>query len=156
MVKYVVRLGPEERAQLLTLVNTGRAAAAKLLHARILLKAAVEAGARHWTDAEMAEALDTSASTIHRVRQAWVEQGMEAALARKPPTGRQYRKLDGAQEAQLIAVACSAPPAGRARWTLKLLADKLVALDIVDTIGPECVRTTLKKTTLNPGRKSSG
>ena len=156
MVKYVVRLSPEERAQLLTLVNTGRAAAAKLLHARILLKAAVEAGARHWTDAEMAEALDTSASTIHRVRQAWVEQGMEAALARKPPTGRQYRKLDGAQEAQLIAVACSAPPAGRARWTLKLLADKLVALDIVDTIGPECVRTTLKKTTLNPGRKSSG
>jgi transposase len=156
MVKYVVRLSPDEREQLLTLVNTGRAAAAKLLHARILLKAAVEAGARHWTDAEMAEALETSASTGHRVRQAWVEQGMEAALARKPPTGRQYRKLDGAQEAQLIAVACSAPPEGRARWTLKLLADKLVALDIVDTIGPECVRTTLKKTTLNPGGKSSG
>jgi transposase len=156
MVKYVVRLSSEEREQLLTLVSTGRAAAAKLLHARILLKAAVEVGARHWTDAEMAEALDTSASTVHRVRQAWVEQGMEAALARKPPTGRQYRKLDGAQEAQLIAVACSVPPAGRARWTLKLLADKLVALDIVDTIGPECVRTTLKKTTLNPGRKSSG
>jgi transposase len=156
MVKYVVRLSPEEREQLLTLVNTGRAAAAKLLHARILLKAAVEAGARHWTDAEMAEALDTSASTVHRVRQAWVEQGMEAALARTPPTGRQYRKLDGAQEAQLLAVAGSAPPAGRARWTLKLFADKLVALDIVDTIGPECVRTTLKKTTLNLGRKSRG
>ena len=156
MVKYVVRLSPEEREQLLTLVNTGRAAAAKLLHARILLKAAVEAGARHWTDAEMAEALETSASTVHRVRQAWVERGMEAALARKPPTGRQYRQLDGAQEAQLIAVACSAPPEGRARWTLKLLADKLVALDIVDTIGPECVRTTLKKTTLNPGRNSRG
>jgi hypothetical protein len=120
MVKYVVRLSPEERAQLLTLVNTGRAAAAKLLHARILLKAAVEAGARHWTAAEMAEALDTSASTVHRVRQAWVEQGMEAALARQPPTGRPYRTLEGAPEAQLIAVACSAPPAGRARWTLKL------------------------------------
>jgi hypothetical protein len=156
MVKYVVRLNPEERAQLLTFVNTGRAAAAKLLHARILLKAAVEAGVRHWTDAEIAEALETSPSTVHRVRQAWVEQGMEAALARKSPTGRQYRKLDGAQEAQLIAVACSAPPEGRARWTLKLLADKLVALDIIDTIGPECVRTTLKKTTLNHGRKSSG
>lgn len=156
MVKYVVRLSPEEREQLLTLVSTGRAAAAKLLHARILLKAAVEAGARHWTDAEMADALDTSASTVHRVRQAWVEEGMEAALARKHPTGRQYRKLDGVQEAQLIAVACSAPPVGRTRWTLKLLADKLVALDIVDTIGPECVRTTLKKTTLNHGRKSSG
>jgi Winged helix-turn helix len=119
MVKYGVRLNPEEREQLLTLVNTGRAAAAQRLHARILLKAAVEAGARRWTDAEIAEALDTSASPVHRVRQAWVEQGMEAALARKPPTGRQYRKRDGAQEAQLIAVACSAPPEGRARWTLK-------------------------------------
>jgi hypothetical protein len=156
MVKYVVRLNPEEREQLLTLVNTGRAAAAKLLHARILLKAAVEAGARHWTDAAIAEALETSTSTVHRVRQAWVEQGMEAALARKPPTGRQYRKLDGAQEAQLIAVACRAPPAGRARWTLKLLADKLMALGISDTIGPECVRTTRKKTSLNHGRQSSG
>jgi hypothetical protein len=81
---------------------------------------------------------------------------MEAALSRKPPTGRQYRKLDGAQEAQLIAVACSAPPDGRARWTLKLLADKLVALDIVDTISPECVRTTLKKTLSNRGSRSNG
>jgi transposase len=156
MVKYVVRLHPEEREQLLSLVNTGRAAAAKLLHARILLKADVDAGERHWSDAEIAEALDTSASTVHRVRQAWVEQGLEAALSRQSPTGRQYRKLDGAQEAQLIAVACSAPPAGRTRWTLKLLADKLVDLDIVDTISPECVRTTLKKTPSNCGSSSSG
>jgi transposase len=156
MVKYVVRLNSEEREQLLTLVNTGRGAAAKLLHARIVLKADVSAAGRRWTDAEIAEALETSASTVHRVRQAWVDQGMEAALARKPPAGRQYRKLDGAQEAQLLAVACSAPPEGRARWTLKLLADKLVALDIIDTISPECVRTTLKKTRLNHGRKSSG
>ena len=123
MVKYVVQLHPEERAQLLTLVNTGHAAAAKLLHARILLKADVSTGSRHWTDPEIADALDTSASTVHRVRQAFVAQGLEAALARKLPTGRQYRKLDGAREAQLIAVACSVPPAGRARWTLKLLAD---------------------------------
>lgn len=156
MVKYVVRLNSEEREQLLTLVNTGRGAAAKLLHARILLKADVSAASRRWTDGEIAEALETSASTVHRVRQAWVDQGREAALARKPPPGRQYRKLDGAQEAQLIAVACSAPPEGRARWTLKLLADKRVALDIIDTISPECVRTTLKKTRLNHGRKSSG
>ena len=128
MVKYVVRLHPEEHAQLLALVNTGRAAAVQLLHARIWLKADVGAGSRHWTDTEIADALDTSAATIHRVRQAFVVQGLEAALARKHPTGRQYRKLDGAQEAQLIAGACSAPPAGRARWTLKLLADKLIAL----------------------------
>jgi transposase len=156
MVKYIVRLNPEEHAQLLTLVNTGRAAAVKLLHARILLKADVGANSRCWADAEIAEALDTSAATVHRVRQGFVEQGMEAALSRKRPTGRQYRKLDGAQEAQLIAVACSAPPKGRARWTLKLLADKLVELDIVDTISPECVRTTLKKTRSNHGSRSNG
>jgi transposase len=156
MVKYVVRLNAEERAQLLALVNTGQAAAAKLLHARILLKADSGADSRRWTDAEIAEALDTSASTVHRVRQAWVEWGLETALARQRPTGRQYRKLDGVQEAQLIAVACSPPPEGRARWTLKLLADKLVALDIVETISPECVRTTLKKTSLNRGSSGSG
>ena len=156
MVKYMVRLNPEEHAQLLALVNTGRAAAVKLLHARILLKADVGADNRCWTDAEIAEALDTSAATIHRVRQAFVEQGLEAALSRKRPTGRQYRKLDGAQEAQLIAVSCSAPPEGRARWTLKLLADKLVELAIVDTISTECVRTTLKKTCSNHGSRSNG
>jgi transposase len=156
MIKYVVRLHPEERVQLLALVSTGRAAAAKLLHARILLKADVAAATRRWTDAEIAEALDTSAATVHRVRQAWVEQGLEAALARKRPTGRQYRKLDGVQEAQLITVACSAPPEGRVRWTLKLLADKLVELDIVDTISAECVRTTLKKTRSNRGSSTSG
>jgi transposase len=140
----------------LALVNTGRAAAVKLLHARILLKADVSAGSRRWTDTELADALDTSASTVHRVRQAFVEQGLEAALARKRPTGRQYRKLDGSQEAQLIAVACSPPPAGRVRWTLKLLADKLVTLEVVDAISAECVRTTLKKTTANRGSSSNG
>jgi len=156
MVKYVVRLNTEERNQLLALVNTGQAAAAKLLHARILLKADSGAESRRWTDAEIAAALDTSASTVHRVRQAFVEWGLETALARKRPTGRQYRKLDGGQEAQLIAVACSPPPEGRARWTLKLLADKLVALDIVEALSPECVRMTLKKTRLNRGSSGSG
>jgi transposase len=156
MVKYVVRLSTEEREQLLALVNTGRAAAAKLLHARILLKADIGADSRRWTDAEIAEALDTSASTGHRVRQAWVEWGLEMALARKRPTGRQYRKLDGVQEAQLLAVACSPPPEGRVRWTRKRLADKLVTLDIVETISPECVHTTLKKTRLNHGSSGSG
>jgi transposase len=156
MVKYLVRLTQEERQALSTLVSTGRAAAAKLLHARILLKADVGDGGRIWTDAEIAVALDTSESTVHRVRQAFVEQGWEAALARQRPTGRQYRKLDGAQEAQLIALACSAPPTGRARWTLKLLADKLVTLEVVDRISAECVRTTLKKTTSNHGGRNNG
>jgi transposase len=156
MAKYIVELNKEERQQLSTLMTTGRAAAAKLLHARILLKADVREGSRCWTDAEIAAALDTSESTVHRVRQAFVEQGWEAALSRQRPTGRQYRKLDGAQEARLIALACSAPPAGRAQWTLKLLADKLVALDVVDTISAECVRTTLKKTTSNRGNTNNG
>jgi transposase len=156
MAKYMVELNEEERQQLSTLITTGRAAAAKLLHARILLKADVRDGSRCWTDTEIAAALDTSESTVHRVRQAFVEQGWEAALSRQRPTGRQYRKLDGAQEARLIALACSAPPVGRAQWTLKLLADKLVALDVVDTISAECVRTTLKKTTSNRGNTNNG
>jgi Homeodomain-like domain len=156
MVKYMVRLNTEEHDQLLALVNTGRAAAVKLLHARILLKADVGAGSRRWTDAAMADALDTSAATVHRVRQAFVERGLEAALSRKRPTGRQYRKLDGGQEAQLIAVAGRAPPEGRVRWTLKLLADTLVTLDIVDTISTACVRTTLKKMSSNRGSSGKG
>jgi transposase len=156
MIKYRVRLHQEERAQLLATVSTGPGAAVKRLHARILRKADVSAESRRWTDMEIAEALDTSASTVHRVRQAFVEQGLEAALARKRPTGRQYSTLDGTQEAQLVAVACNAPPAGSARWTLKLLAAKLVELDIVDTISPECVRTTLKKTFSNRGSSTSG
>src|SRR5919106_5989010 len=156
MAKYIVELNKEERQQLSTLMTTGRAAAAKLLHARILLKADVREGSRCWTDAEIAAALDTSESTVHRVRQAFVEQGWEAALSRQRPTGRQYRKLDGAQEARLVALTCSAPPEGRARWTLQLLADRLVELEVVDTIGRECVRTTLKKMTSSLGRRSSG
>jgi hypothetical protein len=120
MGKSMVRLHTEERDHGLAFVNTGRAAAAKLLHARILLKADIGAGDRHGPDAEMAEALETSAATVHRVRQTCVEQGMDAALARKRPTSRQYRQLDGAQEAQLLAVACRAPPEGSVRWTLTL------------------------------------
>ena len=156
MIKYVVRLHPEAREQLRALVNTGRAAAVKLLHARILLKADVGAESRRWTEAAVADALDTRASPVHRVRQAFVEPGMEVALARKCPTGRQYRTLDGAQEAQLIAVACSAPPTGRVRWTLPCLADTLVALAMVDPIRTACVRTTLKKMRSNRGSRSHG
>jgi transposase len=143
-VKFVVRLTSEERELLLGMVNTGKRAASVLMRARVLLKA--DADGPNWSDPEIAEAFDVSLSTIHRVRQAFVEESLQAALERKKPTGRQYRKLDGAQEARLIAVACSKPPAGRARWTLQLLADKLVELQIVDSISDECVRTTLKKT----------
>ena len=137
-------------------MNTGRAAAVQLLHARIVLKAAISAGSRPWTETEIADALDTSASTVHRGRQAFVEQGLEAALARKRPTGRQDRQRDGTQEAPRIAVAWSVPPAGRARWPRKLLADTLVAREIVDSISAAWVRTTRKKTCANRGSRSRG
>ena len=103
------------------------------------------------SDEAVADAVESSASTVHRTRQAFVEQGLDAALYRKKPTGRQYRKLDGAQEARLVALACSAPPSGRTGWTLQLLADKLVELKVIDTISHECVRQTLKKTTSSRG-----
>lgn len=143
--KFIVRLTAEEREHLLGLINTGQRAASVLLRARVLLKA--DASGPNWGDGEIAEAFDVSLSTIHRVRQAFVEEGLASALERKKPTGRQYRKLDGAQEARLIAVACGKPPAGRACWTLQLLADNLVELEVVDSISTECVRKTLKKTT---------
>jgi len=127
-----------------------------LIHARILLKADVGAGGPGWDDARIAEAVECGTSTVYRVRQAFVERGLDAALLRKKPTGRQFRKLDGAQEAQLIALACGAPPEGRVHWTLRLLADRLVALEVVDTISPECVRMTLKKTRSSRGCVNSG
>lgn len=150
-VKYVVKLSAAEYAQVHTLLRTGKVAAATQAHARILLKADQGEAGPAWPDAKIAEALEVGLSTVHRVRQAYVEEGLEAALRRKRPTGRQYRKLDGAQEAHLVALACSPPPHDRQRWTLKLLADRLVELQVVDGISPECVRTTLKKTTSSPG-----
>src|SRR2546425_2718622 len=97
---------------------------------------------------QMAEALDVRGATIHRTRQAYVAQGLEGALERQRPTGRQFRKLDGAQEARLAAIACRPPPEGQARWTLTLLADQMVTLEIVEAIGKETVRRTLKKRTI--------
>lgn len=155
-VRYTVRLNASERQALLDLVTTGKRAASTITRARILLKADVGPEGEGWDDDQIAEAFATSLSTVHRVRQAFVEEGLEEALHRKKPTGRQYRKLDGDQEARLIAVACSAAPEGRSRWTLRLLADKLVELQVVESISPECVRTTLKKTISSRGCSSSG
>src|SRR5687768_13263233 len=118
MVKDIVRRHTEAREEGLACVDTGRAAAAKRRHARMLFQAEVGVGDRHWSEAELAAALETSAATAQRVRQPGVDQGLEAALAHKRPTGRQYRKRDGAQEAQLLAGACRAPPEGRVRWPL--------------------------------------
>jgi transposase len=154
--KYIVRLTTDERTQLDDLIRTGTRAASVLIHARILLKADTGASGPRWDDQQIAEAVECGASTVYRVRQAFVEEGLAAALFRKKPTGRQYRKLDGAQEAHLIALACGAPPAGRTHWTLRLLADRLVELEVVESISPECVRMTLKKTNSSRGCRSSG
>jgi transposase len=148
--KYVVRLNPEEQAQLSQMIRSGKAAARTLLHARILLKVDSSPEAPAWSDEAVSEALQVHATTVAHVRQRFVEQGWEAAL-RPKPTRRQYaRKLDGAAEAHLIALACGPAPEGRAQWTLRLLADRLVELEHVGSVSYETVRRTLKKTNYSP------
>jgi transposase len=143
--KYIVRLSDEERTHLTELIRKGKAAVSKILHAHILLQA--DANGPAWTDAKIAESFAVSVNTVLGIRQRLVEQGLEAALNRKPQQ-RPSRtpRLDGEGEARLIALRCGEPPAGHARWTLRLLADQAVALDIVETISHETVRQTLKKT----------
>lgn len=149
--KFVVTLTAEERQQLTQLTTGGKGAAATLTHARILLQADAASTAGGHTDDAIAAAVSVSLATIARVRKTFVELGLDAALHRRRPTGRRFHKLDGEQEARLLAVACGLPPEGHARWTLKLLANKLVELEVVDSISSECVRTTLKKTTSSRG-----
>jgi transposase len=144
--KYVVRLTEEERARLHTLVGGGTAPARRLTHARILLKANQGEAGPGWTDQAIATALEVGRATVARVRQRYVAEGLEAALAHKAPEREYQRTLDGAQEAQLIALACGAPPAGRTRWTLRLLAERLVALEVVEAVSHETVRQVLKQT----------
>jgi hypothetical protein len=144
--KYVVRLTADDRRELERMARSGSHPARALVHARILLKADAAEGGPGWDDAAIADALDCGARTVARVRRKYAGGGLGPALHRKRPTGRQYRKLDGQQEARLVAVACSAPPAGKARWTLKMLADKLVELEVVAAVSDETVRRTLKKT----------
>lgn len=144
--RYVVTLTAEERSFLQGLVSKGRAAAHKQTHARILLKADEGAQGEGWTDGEIAEALGVAVSTIERIRQRFVEEGLDAALGRKKQENRRVRKIDGDAEAHLVALVCGKPPNGRARWTLRLLADKLVELELVDSVAHETVRQTLKKT----------
>jgi transposase len=144
--KVVITLTSTQRSTLGRLVRTGTRPAAMCRRAQILLKADAD-GPDAWTDEEIAEHLETSRMTVQRVRQQFAAEGLDATLHRKKPTGRQYRKLDGKQEAQLVALACSEAPNGQARWTMKLLADKLVELEVVESIDPATVWRTLKKTT---------
>jgi transposase len=149
---FVVRLSQEEREQLVALVKAGKASALMLVRARILLKADQQERGPAWTDAEIAEALEVSLKTVFNIRRKWAEQGLEAALQRKQQDApSKARKLDGKAEARLVATCCGPPPKGRAKWTLRLLAAKLVELEVVDSISPETVRQTLKKTRSNRG-----
>jgi transposase len=144
--RFPVTLIDAEREQLKRLIAAGTEAARKLTHARILLKADQGPDGPAWTDEAIAEAVEVSQPTVARIRRQYVEEGLEAALNRRAPTREYVRKLDGAQEARLIALACSTPPEGLDRWTLRLLADKLVDLEVVDDISYQTVRRVLKKT----------
>jgi hypothetical protein len=144
--KYPVILSDTERVQLKSLIAAGSAPARKLTHARILLKANQGSEGPGWVDEQVADAVEVSQPTLCRVRKQYVEEGLQAALNRRPPNREYRRKLDGEQEARLVALACSEPPEGQARWSLRLLADKMVELEVVDDLSYQTVRRTLKKT----------
>lgn len=155
--RYVVRLTGAERARLEDLVRRGRVWALRRRHAHVLLKADEGRQGPAWTDEEIAEAFEIHADTVRNIRRRYVEEGLEAALDRKKQPPRLHlRKLDGAQEARLLAVACGPPPKGQARWSLRLLADRVVELEIVDSISYETVRQVLKKTSSSPIASSTG
>ena len=149
--QYVVRLSEEERAGLRTLTSRGDAPARVQTHARILLKANRGEAGPEWTDGAISDALEVDPTTVARVRKLYVTAGLEAALHRKAPDRVYRRKLDGEQEAHLVAVACSEPPSGHTRWTLRLLANRLVELEVVDSVSYETVRQALKQTGRSPG-----
>ena len=145
MIKYVVRLTEEERQYLTQVVRKGKTQAYKIKHANILLKA--DAAGPNWTDVSIAQAFGCHSKTVHNIRKRFVEQGFSAALERqKQRRPSRKAKLDGEAQARLIALSCSQPPQGFAKWSLRLLASQLVELEIVESISPETVRQTLKKT----------
>jgi transposase len=153
--KYVVRLTEKERSQLETLMRSGRAHARKLLYARILLKADAD-GPDQWTDERIAEAFEISTATVARERRRFCEEGLEVALMPKKPGRPRRRVLDGRAEAHLVALSCSDPPEGRERWSMRLLADRMVEVGHVEALSHETVRRTLKKTNSSPTSSASG
>ena len=155
--KYVVRLSAAEREQLEALIGKGKSPAQRLLKARILLKADVGEAGDGWSDSRIIESLDTNPSMVFRARKQLVEEGLAAVLSRKPRATPSVAKIfDGEKEAKLIALACSTPPKGRARWTLRLLEKKVVELNIVARASDSTIGRTLKKTFSSPIADSSG
>jgi len=146
MKKYHVKLNQEQRQQLEREVKTGKSPARQQMHARILLKADEGASGPGWSDEQISEALEVSLSTIERVRRRFVEQGLQDAMTRRPqPERPQKRKIDGEQEAHLIALCCSEVPTGHEHWTMRLLADTMVELGYVEQVSHKTVWETLKK-----------
>ena len=149
--KYIVTLSDDERSELEKMIRSGKAPARKLMRARILLKADSASEREGWADADICRAVDVSAPTVWRTRKRFVEESFEAAVNSRRP-GRHYkRKLDGDQEAHLIAIACSQPPEGRQRWTLRLLRTRMIELKLVESLSHETVREVLKKTSSSLG-----
>ena len=144
--RYVVVLSEEERARLHTMIGRGVAPASALTHARILLKANQGEAGPGWTDAAIGAALEVNPATVARVRMRYVAAGLDAAIYRKPPARQYRRRLDGQPEARLVALTCSAPPQGDKRWRVRLLADRLVELQVVDSVSYETVRQVLQQT----------
>lgn len=157
MSKYSVKLNQEQRKLLDDLVKKGEAPARKILHAQILLKSDTGQWGPRWRDKQIQEAFGLGETVIKRVRKRYVDKGLEDALQRrKQPKRPEKQKMDGKQEAQVIAVLCTEHPEGQERWTLRALTDRIVELEIVEQVSYETVRTVLKKTNSSPGRRSNG
>ena len=154
--KYIVSLTSSERNCLEQLTQKGKTAAYKMNHARILLKADINQEGGGWTDRQISESLDIGHATIERVRQRFVEEGIESALNRREQQKRRQKIIDGEKEAYLIAIACSETPAGKSNWTLQMLSEKMVELNYVEQVSTETIRKTLKKTNLSPGSMNPG
>jgi transposase len=155
--RYTVRLSPEERGGLEAMIRKGKSAATRLLKARILLKADISEAGEGWSDSRIVEALETSVSMVYRVRKQWVEEGLEAVLSRKPPARPSVPRIfDGEKEARLIALACSKPPEGHARWSLRLLESKVVEFGIVEAASDSTIQRVLKKTLFSRTAANTG
>jgi transposase len=152
-IRYAVDLTDAERAELREIISKNKAKRSTIINAYILLKADRTPG---WTNADIAAAYEVSTKKVEQLKKRFVEEGFEAALYRKSVTNAHRRKITGDEEAHLIALCCSQAPEGYARWTLRMLADKMVELEIMDSVSYETVRRTLKKRHLNPGKRKNG
>jgi transposase len=154
--KYIVELTLEEREHLLELISKNKTSRAKIVNAYILLKADIEKDGKSWNDRKISESFNVSIKKVERTRKLLVKEGLEAALNRKTASNYKPRKLQGDEEAYLVATCCSQPPEGKARWTLQMLGDKLVEMNYVESISLETVRQGLKKMNLNLGERKDG